>query len=66
MTLVLPSDVNATVSVTNYDGVFETAFPVMLRESRQKQFQFVLGTGRAEVELAAFDGDIYLRRAGRR
>jgi DUF4097 and DUF4098 domain-containing protein YvlB len=66
VTLLLPSGANATVSVTNYDGVFETAFPVVLRGSSNKVFQFVLGSGQASVELAAFHGDIFLRRADRR
>lgn len=63
VTLVVPSGTNATVVVTTYDGSFETSFPVTLRESRRRSFQFVLGSGRSEVTLETFDGDIFLRRA---
>jgi Toastrack DUF4097 len=60
--LYVPAATNATVNVATYEGDFETTFPIVLRESRRRRFSFTLGTGRAEISLEAFDGDIYLRR----
>lgn len=62
VTLSVPENANATVTVTSYDGDFQTSFPIVLRESRQRRFSFTLGDGSALVELESFDGDIYLRR----
>lgn len=62
VTLTVPENTNATVTVTAYDGDFQTSFPIVLRESRQRRFSFTLGDGSAVVELESFDGDIYLRR----
>lgn len=62
VTLSVPENTNATVTVTSYDGDFQTSFPIVLRESRQRRFSFTLGDGSAVVELESFDGDIYLRR----
>lgn len=63
VTLEVPPGTNATVSVTSYEGSFETSFPVTMRESRRRSFQFVLGSGRSEVTLDTFSGDIFLRRS---
>lgn len=60
--LHVPESTNATVNVASYDGDFETSFPIVLKESYRRRFSFTLGTGRAEITLEAFDGDIYLRR----
>jgi len=58
----VPSDVNADVMVATFEGGFETAFPIVLRESGGKRLFFRLGSGGADIRLEAFDGDVYLRR----
>lgn len=62
VTFDVPSDINADVMVATFEGGFETAFPVVLRESADRKLYFRLGTGGADVRLEAFDGDVFLRR----
>jgi hypothetical protein len=61
--LDIPADADATVSVQTFAGEFESDFPVMLRETQGAgDFQFVIGSGAARVELESFAGLIRLRR----
>ena len=60
--LSVPANASADVTVANFDGGFETNFPVVLRESQRKRLRFTLGSGGAQVRLEAFDGDVFLRR----
>ena len=62
VTVWMPTGANATVTVASFDGDFETSFPLVLRESRRRRFNFALGDGSAHVELESFSGDIFLRR----
>ena len=56
---------SATVSVSTFNGEFESAFPVTLRETRKgKRFSFVLGAGSAQVSLESFQGTVSLVRPG--
>ena len=53
--------VNATVSVSTWNGEFESSIPVTITGSQEgKRFSFTLGTGSARVELESFDGQIRL------
>ena len=60
----LDDRVNATVNVRAFEGAFHAAFPVKLPDeaSRHKRFSFVLGSGRARLDLETFGGTISLRR----
>ena len=58
--------VQLTVSVASFSGDFESAFPVQLTETRRKRFTFVLGSGKARMELESFSGTIALERPGSR
>jgi hypothetical protein len=58
----VPSGANATVTVSTYEGEFETNFPIVLRKSGRRRFTFTLGNGSAMLDLEAFDGSIFLRR----
>lgn len=61
--LSIPTNANATVSVSTFHGEFESDFPVRLTgTSRDRQFDFTLGSGRARIELESFNGEIQLRR----
>ena len=65
LTVVLPERPDAAVTVETYDGSFQSSFPVPARRSRlDKEFEFQLGDGSAELELASFSGAIRLVRAG--
>jgi hypothetical protein len=69
----VPDQINATVFVRTYRGDFESHFDVQLpqavadnrderrrRSSRNRRFDFTLGSGAARLELESFGGDISL------
>ncbi|MEJ2503154.1 MAG: DUF4097 family beta strand repeat-containing protein [Gemmatimonadota bacterium] len=63
LSVTVPENANATVSVSTYHGEFESDFPVRLTgTTRDRQFNFTLGSGSARVELESFNGEIMLRR----
>lgn len=62
VTASVPTGTNATVRVANFDGDFETSFPIVLRGSRGYRFDFTLGDGSAQLALESFEGDVFLRR----
>ncbi len=62
VTVSIPQGTNATVSVANYQGDFETQFPVMLRGARGHRVDFTLGDGSATLVLESFTGDVRLLR----
>ena len=65
ITLAMPDKQNAVITVSTFNGEFESAFPVSFtRTQRGKRFRFTLGSGSADVELESFQGNIRLRRAG--
>ena len=56
---------SATVSVSTFNGEFESDFPVPLKETRKgKRFSFTLGGGSAQVSLESFQGTVRLVRPG--
>jgi len=65
VTLAVAEGSSAAVSVSTFNGEFESAFPVTLRETRKgKRFSFVLGSGSAQVSLESFQGTVSLVRPG--
>lgn len=63
LTLAVPRETNAAVTVSTFHGEFESDFPVRLTgATRDRQFSFTLGSGSARLELESFNGDIRLRR----
>jgi DUF4097 and DUF4098 domain-containing protein YvlB len=64
--LGLADDASATVSVSTFQGEFESAFKTRLTDSGGKRFSFTLGSGSAEVSLESFQGTIRLTHAGER
>ena len=63
--VVLPERPDASVTVTAYRGSFQSSFPVPPRPPHHdRQFEFLLGDGRAELDVASFSGAIRLLRAG--
>ena len=63
MEVTVAEDANVTVSVSTYHGEFESYFPIRLTGStRDRQFDFILGSGQARLELESFNGEIMLRR----
>ncbi len=68
ITLGLPSDAGAQVSVETFSGELDTAFPLTLtpneRTGRPRRFEFTLGGGGARLTAESFSGDVNLRRSG--
>lgn len=63
VTVTMPADADATVSVATFHGEFESEFPVRLTGTTpNRQFTFTLGSGSARVEMESFNGEILLRR----
>jgi DUF4097 and DUF4098 domain-containing protein YvlB len=64
VTVTVPEGADAIVSVSSFEGDFESSFPVTLRERRGRRFNFTLGSGSARVDLESFQGTIRLVRPG--
>jgi len=60
-TIAMPAVTSAQVSVSTFDGEFQSEFAVRVdRFTSGRQFDFVLGDGGARVQIDVFDGDISL------
>jgi DUF4097 and DUF4098 domain-containing protein YvlB len=67
ITLTVAEGSSANVAVSTFNGEFESEFPVPLSGTRKgKGFNFILGTGSAQVTLESFQGTIELVRPGGR
>jgi DUF4097 and DUF4098 domain-containing protein YvlB len=56
---------NANVSISTFNGDFDSSFPVQLSETRRGRcFNFTMGSGGAKLNLESFGGSIQLRRRG--
>ena len=61
--IAVPSSMSARVSVSTFDGEFESEFPVRVeRFTSGREFEFVLGDGSARLQIDVFDGEIRLVR----
>lgn len=63
LSVTIPRDANARVSVATFDGDLVSDIPIQLEgDFSQKRVSFTIGTGRALMELSSFDGEIRLTR----
>lgn len=63
VTITVPS-IDAAVSVSTYEGEFDSDWPVTVRGSTsRRRFDFTLGQGSARLELESFDGNVRLRKS---
>lgn len=62
----VPNGTNASVSVSTFNGELDTTFeiPRLDTNAQRRSFNFVLGNGKARLDLETFGGDINLRRPG--
>ena len=61
--VVIPDGSNARISIDTFSGDLETDFPVQFEgDFGKKRISFTVGTGKALVELSAFDGTISLKK----
>lgn len=59
----VPVDAQVDVSVANFRGAFQSAFPLQVgRQRGGRRFNFTLGTGGSTLELESFQGLIQLLR----
>ncbi len=66
VTLRLSRPPNARISVSTYNGHFDSDFPLQLTSSDGHELSLLAGSGAARIELSSFNGTIALRRAGAR
>ena len=65
VTVTVAQGSSASVSVSTFNGEFESDFPVTLTDTRKgKRFNFTIGGGSAQVTLESFQGTIELVRPG--
>ncbi|HVF40497.1 MAG TPA: DUF4097 family beta strand repeat-containing protein [Gemmatimonadaceae bacterium] len=67
LTLALPADVGATVSLETFNGNVDSDFPVTLQSGatgrhHDNKFDFKIGNGRARIFAETFNGDIRIQR----
>ena len=71
LTLAVPPNAGATVSLETFNGSVDSDFPVTLeaganRGDGESQFEFRIGDGRARITLETFSGGIRIQRGVRR
>ena len=67
LTIAIPENTGASITVNTFDGSFESDFPVtMSGRNQRKKFSFTLGNGSARMTLESFGGDIRIVRPGSR
>ena len=64
VSLSMPENASAAVSVSTFNGEFESEFKAKLVDTGGKRFSFTLGSGDAEIALESFEGTVRLLRAG--
>jgi DUF4097 and DUF4098 domain-containing protein YvlB len=63
LNVTIPNGANARISIDTFSGDLDTDFPVELEgDFGKKRISFTVGTGKALVELSAFDGTISLKK----
>jgi DUF4097 and DUF4098 domain-containing protein YvlB len=67
LTLAVPPDIGATVSLETFSGNVDSDFPVTLgsgtnRMGHDSRFEFKIGNGRARMILESFSGNIRIQR----
>lgn len=67
LTMGLPADAGATVSLETFSGNVDSDFPVTLesgnsRNGHESRFEFRIGNGRSRIVAETFSGDIRIQR----
>ena len=62
--VAVPQSADVEVSVSTYQGSFESTFPYTSDSRRKRDFSFTLGSGDARLDLESFQGEIRLFRPG--
>jgi DUF4097 and DUF4098 domain-containing protein YvlB len=72
VSLAIPQDVSAQLTIATWSGEIESDFPMTLKPGEHgigytttKRFTFDLGGGAARITAESFSGDITIRRLGR-
>ena len=63
LSLTIPGGANARISIDTFSGDLDTDFPVELEgDFGRKRISFTVGSGKALIELSAFDGTISVKK----
>ena len=67
LTLAVPANAGATVTLETFSGTVDSDFPVTLesgssRRDHESKFEFRIGDGRSRIVLETFSGDIKIQR----
>lgn len=68
LTLALPANAGATVSMETFSGNVDSDFPVTMEAARgqtghESKFEFKIGNGRSRIVTETFSGDIRIQRS---
>lgn len=71
LTLVVPVNAGATVTLETFSGTVDSDFPVTMesgtsRRGHESKFEFRIGDGRSRIVLETFSGDIKIQRGSGR
>lgn len=66
ITMSVPEQANARVTIETQNGKVEAGFPVQIRNAGGGEFSFTVGSGSAHIELESFNGTVHLVRPGSR
>ena len=62
-TIAVPAETSARVSVSTFDGEFQSEFTVRVEQfTSGREFDFTIGEGEARMQIEVFDGEIRLLR----
>jgi hypothetical protein len=65
VSVAIPENANATVSVSTYNGRYRSTFPISVsRVGPDRRVTFVVGNGSARIEASSFNGNIEFHRPG--
>jgi DUF4097 and DUF4098 domain-containing protein YvlB len=66
ITLVLPESTSATFGIRTFQGQLHSSLPLKAagQVQRGRRGTYTLGGGSAQVEIEAFDGNVYIRKPG--
>jgi len=60
ITLGIPGEPNASISVSTFNGEFESGFQAKLFEHQGRRYRLTLGKGGADITVESFEGTIHL------
>lgn len=66
ITMAIPEQASARITVETHNGKVETSFPVQVRGRNDREYTITVGGGSARIQLETFNGSVYLVRPDNR